>query len=488
MSDTADKSLKVGIEATSNVPDVAAKDVQAIGGITGSTDKAAEATKLFHGEGRELHRVISELTRISPVLGEAFRIMLHPIGGTVAAAIGIFVEFKKHLDETNKQLDAMGKAAADFNFLDQIEGKLSVFRDAATAAQAYADKLENIASGEQSIADKLKNQLELDNAIERARASLTSAQKGLDIARIQEAEATGKMTAEKAAEAKAAVQKKYLEQEQSDKQAAQDKELEAKKRAQKIAEDQQDELRKKQKAATAELTADEAHRASVKAALPDLNKQMADAVGELERAQAELNSRKQYFREKTDFSEEEINRRTQEEQSSVAAASGKVGAIRGRIRQFEATQTPDSAKQLQEERDAAEQAKTRLEENTKEIRELKNAIQNLTALIQATRPIEQQTTGVKSQTIDVQENERIAKKFQEDARTIHQFNATEAPSPELVSKAAAAIDDMGSILRDHKDLLYQIAGWKSEIEELKRAQAEIKAQLKTMGNHTLTQG
>ena len=69
MSD--ESKIRVVIEGeSSSLVDAGGKGKQAIAGLGQGTDKAAEKTRLFSGEGREMHRVISELNRISPMLGE----------------------------------------------------------------------------------------------------------------------------------------------------------------------------------------------------------------------------------------------------------------------------------------------------------------------------------------------------------------------------------------------------------------------------------
>ena len=95
----ADKQIRVQIELdkTGSGGEAAQAELAAISGAQKTTadttqkvgtesEKAAEKVKLFSGEGREMHRVIGELNHISPLLGEALSVAMHPVGGTIAAA------------------------------------------------------------------------------------------------------------------------------------------------------------------------------------------------------------------------------------------------------------------------------------------------------------------------------------------------------------------------------------------------------------------
>ena len=147
---------------------------------TVDTEAASAATEEHnkHLEGSRL--LLGELNKIVPGLGH----MLHaafagPIGPAFALAMVVY-EVKKSIDETNEALDKMGEKAAEADFLPGIEAKLEVMRSAIGAADAYVLKLADIKAGEHNVSTELAEQLKLDQAIERARAGLVSAQKALD--------------------------------------------------------------------------------------------------------------------------------------------------------------------------------------------------------------------------------------------------------------------------------------------------------------------
>jgi hypothetical protein len=202
-----DKSIKLNIELEqtgtggtaaaaelNSVKDAAGAAGGKVEDLSKKVHEGSEHLHLFSGEGREMHHVISELNRISPVLGEALRMAMHPVGGTVAAAIGLFVLMKEHLNEINKELDAMGAKAAEPTFLEGIRAKQQVLAEAADAAAQYAQHLDEIASGEGNITAQLTAQLALQKSINEARAAQASSEEALAQAKIKARVAAGQLT------------------------------------------------------------------------------------------------------------------------------------------------------------------------------------------------------------------------------------------------------------------------------------------------------
>ncbi len=113
---------------------------------------------------------------------------------------------------------------------------------------------------------------------------------------------------------------------------------------------------------------------------------------------------------------------------------------------------------MQAEKDAEAEAKKHETENTTAIKSLTESIEQLKTIIAATTPIDQQTAAAKSGTVDLNESARLSKDFMANARTIHAFDMAKNSSAELISKAAQAIRDMESVMKDHKDLLVNIVG------------------------------
>ncbi|HAO79761.1 MAG TPA: hypothetical protein DCQ92_12450 [Verrucomicrobia subdivision 3 bacterium] len=189
------------------------------------TENLTDKVKLFSGEGREMYRAVSEVTRISPLLGEALRMAMHPIGGAIAAAIVLFVKMKERMKAINDELDAMGAKAAEPTFLEGIKAKEEVLRSAADAAQEYEQHLSDIADKESSITAELTAQLALQKSIDEAHAAEASAEETLAQAKIKAAVATGKMTPAEGEAASAQVKRQAIAAAAAAKQASQQQEV-----------------------------------------------------------------------------------------------------------------------------------------------------------------------------------------------------------------------------------------------------------------------
>jgi chromosome segregation ATPase len=485
-----DSKVRVVVEGdASSLAAEGARGKQTIQDLGAGAEKAAEQTKLFSGEGREMHRVISELNRVSPLLGEALRVALHPVGGTIAAAIGLFVEFKREIDATNKKLDELGAAAASPDFLAGIQSKLEILRSAAGAAEAYAQKLAEIKRGEHGVTEELKTQLELDKAIEQARASLASAQKGLDIARIQADEATHKITPEKAAEERAAAEKKFIAQQQADKEAAEDQELRRKMEALGKANAQQSDLEAKQRAAAQAQAEDEEKRAKDKADFGDDKKFKTDidaASARTEKAALELQFAKQRLAGSAlgTTENEDYKKQVADAQAELAASQGEQSRLQaGRSRflgEQADTKTPADLKA------AADLAAAQATANAKAFADLTEQIKELTAIIAATRPIDRQATDVKGQTVNEQERARLGKSVEDDVRVITEFEKSHNITPELISRAASAVQDLIQVLSGHRELLVELGRLGVTVGQIKQDQAILQQALAAMSNHTLS--
>jgi len=473
--------IKVVIEGdSSSLVDAGGKGKQVIGDLGAGTGKAAEKTRLFSSEGREMHRVIGELNRISPMLGEALRIALHPVGGSIAAAIGMFVMFKREIDETNKKLDELGAAAAQPDFLAGIQAKLDILRNAAGAAEAYANKLADIKRGEHGVTEELKNQLDLDKAIEQARAALVSAQKGLDIAKIQAAEAAHQISPEKAAEARAIIEKKYLQQQQADHEAAQDNELKRKLEALSKAAAQQSELEAKQDAA----------------------------------ADAESKEKGRRVRDEKDFGDEAYNKKLEELKKEIslnADLTQTPGAIQLREEgitpagTIELEKSQAALKQLEEGRsrfltektdtktvpdlESANTIATALATaNAKAFADLTEQVKQHGAVIAATRPIERQTTGVKVETQGVTERERVAKQVETDVGEAASFmTGSGAQTPEKLIALKRALQNIKDADETYQDVVIAV------LEEHALSRKQLAEELKVVNqalagqaNHALS--
>jgi hypothetical protein len=285
-----DQKFTIGIGFKSETSQAeSAKDV--LKDLKKETGEAAESEKLFAGEGREMHKVVSEITRISPELGEALRIAMNPIGGTVAAAIGLFVLMKEHITEVNKELDDLGEKAAEPEFLEGIRARADALREARDAAQEYAAQLVSVVEGEHSVTAELTAQLALLAAISAARGEQAKAEQALAIAQITADEARGVITPEQSVQKRADVQKQAILDEAQRKQDDQDQQLAAKQaaldKANAALPDGHEAVKKLQE----DYSAESAHRAATAKNFgpdSDLVKQLPELQKRLETAQANL--------------------------------------------------------------------------------------------------------------------------------------------------------------------------------------------------------
>lgn len=381
-----------------------------------------------------------------------------------------------------KDADDLADKTGPVDFLSNLEARASVLAEAAGAAQSYADKLAQIATGEQSVSEQLRNQLGLDKAIEVARASLTNAQKGLELAQLQAMEGAGKLSPEQAAEKRAEIEKKYIVLAQQQREEAQQKEMQD--QQDQLARDEANQRKLEQQTEQADeaLKRDKEHRTVVKASLPELNKEAAEAQGKIDQAQDFLSNYKEQFPEADPQKSEYV----QAQQRIVDTETARLHQINLRRNQFAAINTPEASGRLADEKAAADLANRLQTENTTQIAELRNSIDQLTRVISAARPIERQTADVKSQAVDATEQARIIKEFEEGASKLVQFDKTTSLNPDLIREASRTVADMHDALSQHAELLRQIVGLKQDIQALQQAQAILASQSQHAGQNTLS--
>ncbi len=150
----ADGEVKVVITGEETVTPAAQKTTAALGELGGETKKTAKAAEELNLKSRETRLLFSEMNQIAPGLGHQLHAAFAgPLGPVILLAIAI-AEVHGKLKEFNKELDEAGKAAAEGDFLGNMESKLEVLRNAFDAAQSYADKLNEIATGEDKVSHR----------------------------------------------------------------------------------------------------------------------------------------------------------------------------------------------------------------------------------------------------------------------------------------------------------------------------------------------
>jgi hypothetical protein len=427
-----------------------------------------EAGRLTRVPG-SLSILLQQFAGIGPMLQAGM------IAGSAAAFIlfdvvkGIHQEWVKIGEEIAKA----GERAAVPEFIQSIEKQRDAIAGAAADMQGFVDALAAAAEKETNLNAQLQQELGLLQAIERARAALTSAQKELDIARIQREESTGQITPEQAAEARAEIEKKSIAQAQQDRERAQDEDLNSRQVALKAAQDQQAGLNAQFAAASAKVQADKAHVDHVTVDPKALIEEIQAQEQKVSRLQGLMKGEGSGFGGSL----------TQDELAEMVAArntnllpreESRLAMLEKQFQQFQSTQSPEAAAQRKSDEDAANKAKQQAEDNAKLIGDLTKQVTDLKAEISKVRPVEEQTAATKAATVDEQEGGRIAQQFQSDAKVISEFDRSKLPSPELISRAAQAIQDMQGILKDHADLLKNIANLGPILSDLKSAIARAK--------------
>lgn len=470
---TIAESMEQKAVAAARLEAAAAARAEAVANNENSASSALSATSM-----REVLTIIRELEagRLTRVPG-SLSILLQQISGLgpvlqagliagSAAAFILFDVVKGIHEEWVKMGEAIQKAAEQAavpEFIQSIEKQREAVAAAAADMQGFADALASAAEKESDLNSQLQQELGLLQAIERARAALTGAQKELDIARIQRAENAGQITPEQGAEERAAIEQKYIRQEQQDRERAQNEELNSRQVALRAAQEQQAALDQQYRDAQAKANADKAHMDHVAVDPKTI-------LEEIHKLQESMDAQRQIIAEPQ--SAADLGTRANLLHNDILEKEqAQMDMLEKQFQQFQATQTPEYQAKARADGDAASGAKQRAEDNNKLIGELTKQIADLKAEIAKVRPIEEQTTATKAQTVTEQEGGRIAKQFQDDARVISEYDRAKSPSAELISRAAVAIQEMQDMLREFGPLLQNISNLQGEISDLKQAVA-----------------
>jgi hypothetical protein len=201
---------------------------------------------------------------------------------------------------------------------------------------------------------------------ERVHAALTSAQKELDIARIQKGEASGALTPEQAGEARAAVEKKYLEKAQADKEHDEHQDLSRKTTAMLQLDANQTDLDKRHQQAVDAATAATAHQASVMVNEVDQNKKIADAQADLDKKQADFDKYTKNVTPHMLDRDPALRSDVGGRRADVDAARAKVAELQGQLETSRDAKWGKGPTEIKRLEDAAAEADKRATENKTE--------------------------------------------------------------------------------------------------------------------------
>src|ERR1035441_2688861 len=142
--------LKLGIDQSQVGP-----------GLSDFGKKVDEATKGAHksflhvgSAGRAFHGVLEKISEQSPVMGDALKLALNPIVGTLAIATGVFAYFNKKIEEGNARLNDLGSIGKQ-KLGDVKEAAVAAAKEVAALSEKFSeqDKKEAQARGERNAQD-----------------------------------------------------------------------------------------------------------------------------------------------------------------------------------------------------------------------------------------------------------------------------------------------------------------------------------------------
>jgi hypothetical protein len=428
MSDT-DKTLRIKIETEATGQQGAAQvesmltkaKEQAVAGnllVKKTTEDAMGATAEHNKHLEGARKIISEINRIAPGMGEVLHSLFLGAAGPALAFAAAVLEIKKGLEEYNKVLDAAAQSAAMPTFLEGILAAKAAMADGREKIDDYAESIERVAKAEQSIAQALAQQLELMHAVAAAREAAAKAQQAAIEAETRRRQASGELSPERAviaetqqaiaaAKAESVAKRDVVDHEIADKQAALDKSTTA-----------QGGLDAAAKSTAGAYFAEKAKRDKLTADFsgPEDKKAMEDAQKERDKIQADLDNNTSYTRAKKLRKEaadakpgvhrDELLRSAKEYESdfdapnilggpSVAEMIARMGQIDAGISarrageaQYNATQAPESQEAFERSKTDYEEADKKGRANAEEIKALKEQLATATANRSATGSLE----------------------------------------------------------------------------------------------------
>src|ERR1017187_4483027 len=156
---------------------------------------AKEGHKWFQhvgSSGRAFHRIMQEMSQQSPILGNALRIALSPIGGTLMAAGAAFAYLNKKIEEGNARLDEMASINKSV-FHDIRDGAAAATKEVANLNRELEKTARKEVKGDKNTAEKSAFQFALEgmSAGEKIQKGHLDAKKDLEINKVDHLEHTG---------------------------------------------------------------------------------------------------------------------------------------------------------------------------------------------------------------------------------------------------------------------------------------------------------
>jgi len=135
---------------------------------------------------------------------------LHPATAAFAAVVVAIKYAHKALEDYNKYLDLLNSVNLK-PMIDEWKKNKKAVDDAEISASLFSDKLQTIADKQSTITEKTNQAIDAIRRQANAQKEISSAEEARDLARIDLAEKTGKLTELQAIEARLAIQQKGLQ-------------------------------------------------------------------------------------------------------------------------------------------------------------------------------------------------------------------------------------------------------------------------------------
>ena len=263
-----------------------------------ATDDAGKKAEFLSLKIGDLHKLTSALTREFPLAGYAARAMMNPITAALTGAISIFAIAKRRLEEWNAEMDQASARAASPDFAAGMEAKKTALQEAATQAEAFALSIEAIGMAEDKLRNSTTQAIAKLHEFTAAQGAVDSAEQARDLAAVDLAQKTGRLSESGAAGARATIRERYARKAdelktkaENDELQLQQAELEAQRKglpglaeASADARKMRDETQAKAKQAAADLQAGRAKEAEYDAALIKAEEAVANARPGYDRA------------------------------------------------------------------------------------------------------------------------------------------------------------------------------------------------------------
>ncbi len=194
--------------------------------IAAAEQSAGATAKLTHSK-HQFREALRGLSNEFPIFGLAARLALNPLAGLIGGVVAGLSAFKRGMDDA---IERMNTGVWKGSFRQSIEDIAQAAREGKLSLSAFQRSLDDIANSEQSLKDKTTAAIAAIHEQAAAQESLQDARKGLELARVNYQESTGKLSAPEAISKRFEIQERYQREAEMARFHAQEAELQAKRK------------------------------------------------------------------------------------------------------------------------------------------------------------------------------------------------------------------------------------------------------------------